>query len=153
MNQNRTNLTRKEVNLSTIIGNKQSINQKQQTQQRNQFQNVNEIQINELNQLTNELINEITNIKEALSTKVSLIDFQKQLLTVNSNSMNNSIHQLPTSTLALIETDWKLQLNEISLNIRRELSDKVNREEMYSLIRNEIELITQKTSVSLLISH
>ena len=41
-------------------------------------------------------------------------------------------------------TDWKIALGELSLNLRRELSDKPDREEMINMIAAELEPVGQK---------
>jgi hypothetical protein len=46
-----------------------------------------------------------------------------------------------------ISADWRLALGELSLNLRRELSDKTGREEMYSLVRTEAEQLDKKVLV------
>ena len=44
-------------------------------------------------------------------------------------------------------TDWKIALGELSLNLRREMSDKAGREEMISVIAAELEPLGHKLQV------
>ena len=48
---------------------------------------------------------------------------------------------------AVLSADWRLALGELSMNLRRELSDKTGREEMYSTLRDETDTIDKKLNV------
>lgn len=55
---------------------------------------------------------------------------------------------LPTPTIgtpAEVERlDWRIALGDVSMHLRRELADKVSREELLSLLRDEAALLAQK---------
>lgn len=40
--------------------------------------------------------------------------------------------------------DWRIALGDLSLQLRRDLSDKVSREEMLSFMKDEVVLMSQK---------
>lgn len=51
------------------------------------------------------------------------------------------------SSLALVETDWRLAMGDISMNLRREISDKASREEMFGTIRRECDILERRLEV------
>lgn len=61
-----------------------------------------------------------------------------------NNSQNYSLQGVSNSVEAL---DWRLAIGEVAMNIRREVADKASREELYSAIRGEMEILTRKVSV------
>ena len=46
------------------------------------------------------------------------------------------------------DNDWRLAIGEISLNLKKEISEKINRQEIYNFIQNEIENVNTKLIVS-----
>ena len=66
-----------------------------------------------------------------------------------SASTSNPIGPLQAGTHqsqegVLDRIDWRIALGEVSMNLRREISDKANREEVYSLLRNEQDSLLQR---------
>lgn len=76
----------------------------------------------------------------------------EQLSSLSARSPRKSHPPQPSHALASMEElaklDWRLALGELSMNLRRELADKVGREEMFSTIRMEMDTTEKRLHVS-----
>ena len=61
---------------------------------------------------------------------------------------SNATHLASATSAELDRLDWRLALGEVSMNLRREVSDKASREELYSAVRTEIGTLEERLSVN-----
>lgn len=89
------------------------------------------------NELKSNITKEINDLKLYTEERFSYVE------AANRTEKNNS-HLITTN-------DWRLALGETSINLRREISDKMGREEITKYVRTEIDMLEKKLYVSLLI--
>jgi hypothetical protein len=88
------------------------------------------------------LRDEVETVRKALSSlqaKEKHSEPEKQVVPRNTGGIRNKEH--------IDSIDWRIALGEISVNFRRDLADKVNREEMFAFFRNENDILMQQCHV------
>lgn len=76
---------------------------------------------------------ELANVRAVVQTKIS------------STSALSALEK--TAAASVAATDWKMALGELSMNLRREITDKIGREELYSTVRGEVEILDKRVLV------
>jgi hypothetical protein len=88
---------------------------------------------------------EMKRFKEEISQEIIYLKKRPLELTTVPTSGGGHGHISPSSSMY---TDWRIALGELSLNLRREMSEKCGREEMRSAIGIELNLVEKKINVS-----
>ena len=107
----------------------------------------------ELKLEVNTLLNTIHTLKSHQDELKNCVD--KELLNVRNNvetrlaSYENIARIEKNSNAQVIMNDWRIALGECSMNLRRELSDKMGREEVVAYVRDELSLLDKKLVVSI----
>jgi hypothetical protein len=97
---------------------------------------------------------DLRRFKEEVTQEIVLLKrrpAEPPLMTASAPSVGGASHGgsghgyiSPSSSMY---TDWRMALGELSLNLRREMSEKCGREEMRSAIGIELNLVDKKLSV------
>lgn len=91
---------------------------------------------------------DINQFKEGMSQELSIMKrryMENSANTSGSRSSRGDPAIIPPSSS--MYTDWRIALGELSLNLRREMSEKCGREEMRSALGIELNLIEKKLHV------
>ena len=95
---------------------------------------------------------EVESIEALQKTVYSLTKEVEHLKATITQHLSNRSSTTFNPTLAaandLDKLDWRLALGEVSMNLRREVSDKASREELFSVLRTETEALDRKIGVS-----
>lgn len=67
----------------------------------------------------------------------------------NNSGSGNAGGNNPSMNAEVEKMDWRIALGEVSMNLRREISDKASREELYSVVRSENDGFQSRITVSL----
>lgn len=84
---------------------------------------------------------------DALQEEIDALQGQMQMMVKRLAALHTSQTGSSASSVGHQEVDrldWRIALGDLSLQLRRDLSDKVSREEMLSLVKDETALLTQK---------
>lgn len=84
---------------------------------------------------------------DALQEEIDALQGQMQMMVKRLATLHTSQTGSSASSVGHQEVDrldWRIALGDLSLQLRRDLSDKVSREEMLSLVKDETALLTQK---------
>ncbi len=88
----------------------------------------------EIRQLQSSLLSEIDDLKSTIAAN-------KKLNTANMNIANSSLQS----------NDLRVAMGDLSLNLRREMSEKCGREELQSILSTELNLIQKRITVHILV--